>query len=167
MSSITQNITNGWEKIIVASGSSPSVQFTNIPTNLSSFSLIMYNVVTTTLNANIILQFSSSNGSSYITTGYNSSFFYYGPGTGVTIVSNGILIHTTMTAVTQVINANFCITNLNSAGSSAGLSGTSMRADKYGASFGGLLSSVSAINSFQILATVGNIVGNFKLYGLN
>jgi hypothetical protein len=163
----TQNITNGWSATVVAANTSTTIQFINIPPSINNVLLILSNTFSSTTNYNPIIQFSSNNGSSYISTGYESGIWYYGTSNASSTYSTGVLL--IPTAITnQVVQGYIYIIGLNTVGGSPGGYGTCSRVDNYGISFAGSLASTNA-NAFQIanVGPTGNITGTFKAYGLS
>lgn len=129
--------------------------------------MIVSNSFSSTTNYNPVIQFSSNNGSSYISAGYSSAGYYYGVSNASFVASSHILIIPTALA-NQNVGGYLYITGLNTSGF-PGAYGTSSRSDLYGCSFAGTLTTTTNANAFQIINSgfAGGITGTFSLFGLN
>lgn len=165
-----QNVVNDWQLPLTASGS-PSLLVNNIPASVSSIKIVYQNVVPSTGTPFPLIQVSTNNGSSFISSGYQSGLNYAAYNTAPTAgqnATNGFLIGF-QTPSTGYISGELTLYNINSPGSSM-MSGTGVLWNGGGlfCFFGGILNGTANANAFQIVMSSGNIsTGTFKIYGLN
>jgi hypothetical protein len=134
--------------------------------------LLVFSYVTPTSGVPYpIIQFSTNNGSSFITSGYQSANIYYAYASSTPnnqTVTNGfifafqILPGSYNCGVTYLYNLNSSNPPMCS-GNTTHYNGSGF----FGIT-GGTLNGVTGVNSFRILMSSGNLnTGNFKVYGLN
>lgn len=150
---------------------SASISFTSLITSTyKNYFFMCRNVTPVTNNASLNLNWSTNNGTSYISTGYLSGCAFG----GYNVTFNGNVNSTT----TAIINVS--MPNTASAGCNSTLWLMNLQAGGYPSLYGhwtqttgpvGLSNSVyttsTSVNAFQITCSTGNIsTGTFSLYGI-
>ncbi len=152
------------------------IVFTGLTTTYRAYILEYDSVYAQTLGAVLLLQFSTDNGSSYITSGYqrtiiyqtsatvsgqysSDSYLYAGGFTGLSSTStqtaSGMLTIFAPAVSGKIANTYIQSNCINQSG---------LLENYFGAQTN---TTTSAINAFKVYAGPGNIVaGNFRLYGL-
>jgi hypothetical protein len=153
------------------------ISFTGLTTSYRAYILEYDSVYAQTLGATLLLQFSTDNGSSYITSGYqrtviyqisstvsgnystSDSYLYAGGFTGLSTTStqtaSGMLTIFAPAVSGKIANTYIQSNCINQNG---------LLENYFGAQAN---TTTSAINAFKVYAGPGNIVaGNFRLYGL-
>ena len=155
-----------------------SVQFTNLPTGYTSFQVKWYDVVPATSGANLNLQFSNNNGTSYLTTSgyYGASCLASSAGgsPSVTASSNASALNLATIAVNTTYSSSGEI-NVTNIGASQTIYPCCYGRETYlsastptiATAFFGGYTQTAACNAFQLIFSGGNIAsGTFKLYGV-
>lgn len=153
------------------------VDFTSvISSTYDQYILQTFNVRPSVNGAIVGIQFSSNNGSTWITSGYSyalqnwsatSNFQAYGPTTSASFIliffgiSNAFVTPgSSTTQLTGLLNASFgkaVMTDIAAAQSDGNF---------YMSKSSGTYSTAVAINAFRVIPTSGNISGTFRLYGI-
>jgi len=165
----TQNITNGWEYSFTASNTA-SIPVINIPSSINNILIIFTNVSVASGAPFMLVRLSTNNGSSYISSGYQSGHNYFGYNTSVANNQNN---STGLQMGFQIGTGPFSsgtlyLYNLNTSTFVVSTGTTFWTAATLFGITGGQLSGTTGVNAFQIVLDSGNIAtGTFKIYGLN
>jgi hypothetical protein len=155
-----------------ASGSASIIFTTGITTTYNNYKLIISNYVPANNSVNLLLQYSSNGGSSYITTGYLSDEMY-------SAYNNASGLNTGFSATTGVI-LNLSVANTATTGSPGeytfyqltsgyypSMMGMHTRMDGLLCVNGSVYNTGIVVNALKISCSAGNIAtGTFSLYGI-
>lgn len=157
--------------------SSASIDFTSkINSNYSTYLVRLRNVIPATNAVNLLLTFSTDNGSTFLSTNYkfgrleayaNAENFVGGN------AQASIILAANIRSTSQIINADIILFDLNSSTISPRVYGITSfwRSDvaNFGTNFGGGMNTTTTpVNAIRFAFSAGNITsGTFTLYGVN
>lgn len=167
---LIQNSVNLEQKTFTANGTSSSLPIT-LPSYVTRVKVEFYNLKSSAANALIGVQF-SSDGITYITSGYQSTGVSYGTSvqsfsyTSNIIISSGVSI-----PANQLFNGSFSLFYMNTPGDTPFLSGDSLfeSAVQTSTHFSGSLLTTINATAFRIIdsRSSGNITGTFVISTLS
>jgi hypothetical protein len=157
----------------------PSGAAAVIWTDLSAYSelrLDFYEVTTTsTGTANPVVQLSSDNGSTWLTSGYvsrslsgSSASVTASAGTGTALFSGLATVSSGLTLAGQRIGGSVYLHRVNDAArrtTAEGMLGSSYNGEHYVGTFEGRHDTAAAHNALRVLMSTGNVAGTLALWG--